>query len=74
VHGETDSQLHELDLELNLALCRAEEAEAWAKEARDEATVAEDMVAESATECEWKVETLRRKLKDQLGNIIKEAR
>ncbi|RWW73298.1 hypothetical protein BHE74_00018833 [Ensete ventricosum] len=45
VHRETDSQLHELDLELNLALCRAEEAE----EARDEATIAEDMVAESAT-------------------------
>ncbi|RRT80678.1 hypothetical protein B296_00003154, partial [Ensete ventricosum] len=74
VHGETDSQLHELDLELNLALCRAEEAEAWAEETRDEATIAEDMAAESATECEWKVETLRRKLKDQLGNIIKEAR
>ncbi|RRT54809.1 hypothetical protein B296_00048898 [Ensete ventricosum] len=56
--------LHELDLEFNLALRRAEEAEARTEEAYDEATIIEDMVALSVTECERKVETLSCELKD----------
>ncbi|RWW65882.1 hypothetical protein BHE74_00026784 [Ensete ventricosum] len=64
VREETNFQLHELDLEFNLALRRAEEAEARTEEAYDEATIIEDMVALSVTECERKVETLSCELKD----------
>ncbi|RRT36489.1 hypothetical protein B296_00035349 [Ensete ventricosum] len=46
VHEVADSWLKELDLELNLALFHAKEAEARVEEVRDEATITKDMEEE----------------------------
>ncbi|RRT70394.1 hypothetical protein B296_00036501 [Ensete ventricosum] len=77
VRNEVDSQVDKLNMELGIALHRAKEIEARAKEARDEAAIVEDMVAESITKSELRIETLYRELNDthwQLGNIIDESR
>ncbi|RWW62179.1 hypothetical protein BHE74_00030712 [Ensete ventricosum] len=77
VRNEADSQVDKLNMELGIALHRAKEVEARAKEARDEAAIVEDMVAESITKSEPRIETLCRELNDthwQLENIIDESR
>ncbi|RZS03344.1 hypothetical protein BHM03_00033518 [Ensete ventricosum] len=64
VRNEADSQVDKLNMELGIALHRAKEVEARAKEARDEAAIVEDMVAESITKSEPRIETLCRELND----------
>ncbi|RRT51333.1 hypothetical protein BHE74_00005084 [Ensete ventricosum] len=59
-----DSRFNELDLELNLALRHAEEAEAQVEEAHDEAAIAKEMASESIMKSERKVKTLYGELKD----------
>ncbi|RWW38024.1 hypothetical protein BHE74_00056777 [Ensete ventricosum] len=63
VHREVESRFIELDLELNLALCRVDEAKEWAEETHDEVAIAEDMTVENAMESKQKIETLCRELK-----------